>query len=112
MYPTQTLNIQEFTEVSDGIGGYHRTWTTALTVNGYLDLICGTDLNNAQNAFVEESTHLLIIPEYTSGIKKEMRVVDSEARFYEITYSDDPLGVHHHNEIYLTYGGVLDDSEV
>lgn len=112
MYPTQTIRIQEFKEEPDGIGGFHRVWTTSRTVEGYLDLISGTDLNNNQNAFVEDSTHLLILPEYVGGITKSMRVVDSENRFYEITYSDDPMGIHHHNEIYLTYGGELDGSKV
>lgn len=112
MYPTQTYTVQTNEKKTDGIGGFHREWKTFKLVDGYLDLISGTDLNNKQNAFVEDSTHLLIIPKFVPGITKAMRVVDSENRFYDITYSDDPMNLHHHNEIYLTYGGEVDGSEI
>jgi hypothetical protein len=112
MYPTQKYTVQSFKDTPDSIGGFHKTWQTFLIVNGYLDLISGTDLNNKQNAFVEDSTHLLVLPEFVPGITKAMRVVDSENRFYDITYSDDPMNLHHHNEIYLMYGGELDGSEI
>lgn len=103
-----TFTIEHFTQVDDGIGGYFEGWKPFKEVKGYLDLITGTDLNTLQNAFVEQSTHMLIIPEFTDGITDKMRVVDGNNRYYTITYADDPMGVHHHNEIYCKYGGVKD----
>nr|DAM13501.1 MAG TPA: Putative head tail adaptor [Caudoviricetes sp.] len=103
-----TFIIQHMVQKDDGIGGYIEDWTLFKKVQGYLDLVTGTDLNSIQNAIIEQSTHLLIIPEYTEGITDKMRVVDEDKRFYTITYSDDPMGMHHHNEIYCKFGGVLD----
>lgn len=100
--------IQHKAQVDDGLGGFTENWKTFNTVDGYIDFITGTDRNMVQNAFVEDSTHVLIIPDYTQGITDNMRVVDKDNRYYSITYSDNPVGVNHHNEIYLTYGGVLD----
>ncbi|PGS81634.1 phage head-tail adapter protein [Bacillus cereus] len=107
MYPTQDFIIQKPKRTPDGIGGYLETWSKFKTVQGYLDLVNGTNLSSLQNAFTEESTHLLIIPEYTDGITDEMRVLDSAGRFYSITYPDNPMGIGHHNELYLTYGGAV-----
>lgn len=104
----QSFKIQQKKQDDDGIGGFIEVWKEFTTADGYIDLITGTDQNNVQNAFVEDSTHVLIIPDYTPGITDNMRVVDKDNRFYAITYSDNPVGVNHHNEIYLTYGGVLD----
>jgi len=102
-----SFEIQHKTQVSDGIAGFKEDWTLFKNIEGYIDLITGTDLNNIQNSFIEQSTHILIIPDYTEGITDEMRVVDEKNRYYSITYSDDPVGQHHHNEIYLKYSGDL-----
>lgn len=104
--------IQKSVSADDGIGGHVKAWQSFKTVEGYLDFLTGTDLATKQNAIVEESTHLLILPVFTSGITDKMRVVDSEQHFYDITYADDPMGLHHHNEIYLTFGGVTDGDNV
>ena len=98
--------IQQVTQTPDEIGGFEETWETFAIVEGYIDLITGTDLNIVQNAFVENSTHVLIIPTYTPGISSDMRIVNDD-RYYTITYSDDPVGVGHHNEIYCKFGGVI-----
>ncbi len=105
----QTFEIEVMAQVDDGIGGFIEDWAPFKTVQGYLDLITGTDLNTLQNAFTEQSTHVLIIPIYTDGITDKMRVVDKKGRYYTITYADDPVGVGHHNELYVKYGGVLND---
>ena len=103
----QTFEIEVMAQVDDGIGGFTENWAPFKTVQGYLDLITGTDLNTLQNAFTEQSTHVLIIPKFTTGITDKMRVVDSQNRYYTITYADDPVGVGHHNELYIKFGGVL-----
>lgn len=104
---TQTFTIQNQTVMDDGIGGKTTTWGNWGTVDGYLDLISGTDENTIQNAFTERSTHILIIPEFKPGITDKMRVIDSAGRAYNVSYSDDPVGQGHHNEVYLTYSGVV-----
>ena len=104
----QTFEIEVMAQVDDGIGGFIENWAPFKTVQGYLDLITGTDLNTLQNAFTEQSTHVLIIPQFTDGITDKMRVVDSQNRYYTITYADDPVGVGHHNELYIKFGGVID----
>lgn len=103
----QTFEIEAMTQVHDGIGGFTEGWAEFKKVQGYLDLITGTDLNTLQNTFTEQSTHVLIIPQYTDDITDKMRVVDSKNRYYTITYADDPVGVGHHNELYIKFGGVL-----
>lgn len=103
----QTFEIQVMTQTDDDIGGYIEDWAPFKAVQGYTDLLTGTDQNMIQNAFTEQSTHMLIIPKFTTGITDKMRVVDSHNRYYSITYVDDPVGVGHHNELYLTFGGVL-----
>lgn len=103
-----SFNIQNKTQVPDGIAGFKENWTLFKQVEGYIDLVTGTDLNNTQNAFIEQSTHILIIPVFTEGITDDMRIVDEDNRYYNITYPDDPMSVHHHNEIYCKFGGVID----
>ena len=101
------FRIQQKTQVPDGIGGFSETWDDMPEVSGYLDMLTGTDLNSVQNAFIEQSTHVLIIPEYTEWITDQMRIVDLYGRYYEITYSDNPVGINHHNEVYCKFGGVI-----
>ena len=95
-----SFDIEQKTQVDDGIGGIIEDWTNFKPVKGFIDLVTGTNLNTVQNAFIEQSTHVLIIPIFTKGITDDMRVIDSNGRIYGITYSDDPVGVGHHNEVY------------
>ncbi|MED0689955.1 phage head closure protein [Bacillus licheniformis] len=103
----KSFDIQEKKQIDDGIGGFTEDWTTFAKVQGYLDLVTGTDETTLQNAVTEQSTHMLIIPEFTDGITDDMRVVEENGRYYLITYADDPVGLGHHNEIYCKYGGVI-----
>lgn len=99
--------IQAKTQADDGIGGFTEDWSDLKEVFGYLDLVTGTDLNSVQNAIIEQSTHVLILPEFISWVTADMRIVDSLKRYYTITYADDPMGIHHHNELYCKFGGVI-----
>ena len=99
--------IQAKTQADDGIGGFTEDWSDLKEVFGYLDLVTGTDLNSVQNAIIEQSTHVLILPEFISWVTADMRIVDDLKRYYTITYADDPMGVHHHNELYCKFGGVI-----
>ena len=99
--------LQAKTQADDNIGGFTEDWSDLKEVFGYLDLVTGTDLNSVQNAIIEQSTHVLILPEFISWVTADMRIVDDQKRFYLITYADDPMGVHHHNELYCKFGGVI-----
>lgn len=103
MYPTQKLLIKSKKRVDDGIGGFKFSFEDFMTVQGYIDLASGTDEATKQNAAIEESTHYAIIPQYVAGITQDMELVDEEGKRYVITYVDDPMGIHHHLELYLTF---------
>ena len=77
--------LQAKTQPDDGIGGFTEDWSDLKEVFGYLDLVTGTDLNNVQNAFIEQSTHLLILPEFISWVTADMRIVGDRKRYYTIT---------------------------
>lgn len=99
----QTFTIEQNTPVSDGMGSYIDKWVAFKTIKGYLDLLTGTDINGVQNAITEQSTHVIVTLEYYDGITDKMRVVDSVGRIYTITYSDNPVGIGHHNELMLNF---------
>lgn len=107
MFEPQDFQIQEIKgQKSDGIGGLIDEWDLFQRFSGYLDLLTGSDDTNQQNAFTEDSTHILVIPQFTDGITDKMRVMDSNNRIYAITYSDNPVNVKHHTELYLKFEGV------
>ena len=106
MYPPKEFLLQTRVLVDDGIGGVEEDWMDYITILGYLDMLSGTDLpaGGLNNAYVEESTHVLIIPDIPpEAIDDSMRVVEGTDRFYDITYVDNPVGVDHHLEVYLRY---------
>lgn len=97
--------IQKSLEQETSIGDFVPVWSDLGTVSGYIDLLAGTDLNYAQNAIMEQSTHICILPNlHNFEITDKMRLVDDD-KYYSITYVDDPVGQHHHLELYLTFGG-------
>lgn len=103
MIITRPHLIQEVKTKSDGMGGsLPDTYEKFRVVDGVLDLISGTDRTTIQNAVTEDSTHVLIILDYTKGITDKMRIVDDEGRVYDITYSDNPAGQNSHNELLLS----------
>lgn len=109
MFKLQLFNLQKKEQKPDGIGGFNHFWSTSNELSGFLDLVTGTNQPSIQNASIESSTHVLIVPNLpTYQITDQMRIVDSANRWYTITYVDDPVGQGHHLELYLTFGGVLD----
>lgn len=98
-----TFTIQKNNPIPDGLGGFADNWELFKAINGYLDLLTGTDFNSVQNAITEQSTHVIVTLEYYDGITDKMRVVDDAGRVYTITYSDNPVGINHHNEIMLNF---------
>lgn len=104
-----TSNCPEYsvwgnTQTDNGIGGFIVKPQELFKIRGYLDLISG-DERATNNAFIEESTHILIA-DYRKDIKaKDNWILDEEDNKYDITLVDDPLKLHHHLEIYLKFAG-------
>lgn len=103
MYATQNLKIIGKGQVEDGMGGFITTDLEPIEVQGYIDLLSGTDQATAQNAIVQESTHIAILPAWRNDIKANMELVDSDEARYIITYVDNPVNIKHHLELYLTF---------
>lgn len=92
------------TKQDNGIGGFIETPQELFRIKGYLDLLIG-DLKTTNNAFMQESTHVLIA-NYTTGIRtKDNWITDEDNNRYDITLVDDPLQLHRHLEIYLKFTG-------
>lgn len=107
MYPPYEMTVQSATETSDGIGGVISTWSDRITLTGYIDMVNGSDLPTGvtDNAFIENSTHVAIIPDGAPGPVTDKDRIVCKGRAYDITFVDDPLGIGHHLEIYLRYSG-------
>lgn len=101
------FEIQECISTDDDIGGRVDIWKLKTIVDGFLDMLTGSDIATLQKAIVQESTHILIVPEYRADITDDMRVVFN-GYWYSITFVDDPVGQHDHLEIYLKSGGIID----
>lgn len=101
----QSFNLYETRQTDDGMGGYSEKLKLYTTIRGYLDLSTGSNRNfNREIAIVEESTHVLILPQYRDDLNNRMIVEDGQGKKYRITHIDDPVGVKHHLEIYLEGG--------
>lgn len=79
----------------DGIGGTISEWVHHIYVNGYIDMLTGHQ-SDVQNAFITQSTHVLITDHANYDV-----ITTDRIRGYEITYVDNPVGMDHHLEIYL-----------
>lgn len=92
------------TQVDNGIGGFTETEGELFSIKGYLDLLTG-DERTTNNAFMEDSTHI-ILTDYRADIKRKKHwLVDADSNRYDITLVDDPLQLHNHLEIYLKFVG-------
>ena len=106
----QSFKVQSNNRMPDGEGGFITGWQDIDELQGYLDLVSGTNQNQyIHHAQIEESTHVLIVPIYKDGITDKMRIVDVKNRAYQVTYVDDPVGIGHHLEIYLKFSEVVTD---
>ena len=97
------LTLLTQTNQPDGMGGIIQEWNPAGSLTGILDMISGSNQNiMTQNAILEQSTHMLMT-DYREDLNDAMRILDHKGRVYSINYIDDPVGIGHHLEIYLTY---------
>lgn len=92
-----------------------KCYTNVQTLRGYLDMSSGDARYTTYNAKLIESTHLFLC-DYTELDARIDRYDLSDTRMlidgqlYDVKYIDDPMGLHQHLEIYLSYKGGNDGS--
>ncbi|MCR6096856.1 phage head closure protein [Salipaludibacillus agaradhaerens] len=96
------MEIERFTSVPNGQGGYTQEWTVIAQINGTIDMLQG-GINTDQQKVKEDSTHILIVIG-TLDIKQGDRVRAFD-KAYDVQYVDDPLNMGHHLEIELKVRG-------
>lgn len=103
----QTFTIKQLLDNQpDGMGGTIEDWVTYDDLEGFLDLFSGTNRRfSVENAIVEQSSHILIVPEYRDDLNDRMKITDESGRVYKITLIDNPVGLNDHLEIYLELDG-------
>ncbi len=103
----KTFIIYKTTQTPDGKGGFIENSIKESQIEGYIDMLSGSnETSSINNAFIEKSTHIIITKDITTLITDKHTIVDSYGREYEVTYVDNPVDLSHHREIYLKYMGV------
>lgn len=99
------LKIENVTTTA--IGEKVKGWEDLLTLHGFLDLMNDGKDYATYNKAMEDSTHVFIC-DYVSIVKsdgKEAKATELKATIdgedYDVTYIDDPMGLHKHLEIFL-----------
>lgn len=76
-------------------------YDTFKTLDGWLDLLSGSDEQQYQNSMLATSTHIFITEDTSDEILNTDRLYDVKNEIeYEITFADDPMGLDHHYEVY------------
>lgn len=76
-------------------------YDTFKTLDGWLDLLSGSDEQQYQNSMLATSTHIFITEDTSDEILNTDRLYDVKNEIeYEITYPDNVMGLNHHYEIY------------
>ena len=101
------MTIQTQTVTENAIGEQVSTWSDAITLTGFLDLMSGNSGYAAYSAKVQESTHIFIcdyvpIPE---GVDAENARAVIGKKTYDVMLIDNPMELREHLEIYLKYTG-------
>ena len=92
-------------QIENEIGEKVTSWEDYKTIHGFMDFMSESTGNTNFNSKIVESTHLFIC-DYVDIDKSvaEMKAYHNNKE-YEITYIDDPIGLHYHLEIFLKYLG-------
>ena len=101
------MQIQTRTTTKNAIGEQVKTWNTAQTITGWLDLSGGDSKYQTYNAKIQESTHVFVadyVP-LAEGITAETSRAVIDGKVYDIMLIDDPMEMHQQLEVYLKYTG-------
>ena len=99
--------LQVSTVTKNAIGEQVKTWNTAQTITGWLDLSGGDSKYQTYNAKMQESTHVFVadyVP-LAEGITAETSRAVIDGKVYDIMLIDDPMEMHQQLEVYLKYTG-------
>ena len=101
---TQLVLKQKVTTKND-IGEPISTWDDYKTIIGYLDFSNEATGRTSFNSKIEESSHVFIC-DYVEIDRSERDLkAYCNGKEFDITYIDDPMGLHYHLEIFLDYVG-------
>lgn len=99
------LVLKTKTQAENDIGEKIATWTDYKTIRGFLDFQSEATGRTTYNSKIEESSHVFIC-DYVAIDKKENELkAFCNGKEFDITYIDDPMGLHKHLEIFLDYVG-------
>ena len=92
-------------QIENEIGEKVTSWVDYKTIHGFMDFMSESTGNTNFNSKIVESTNLFIC-DYVDIDKSivEMKAYHNNKE-YEITFIDDPMGLHYHLEIFLKYIG-------
>ena len=97
------LKVKSQTE--NEIGEKVTSWVNYKTIHGFMDFLSESTGRTNFNSKIVESTHLFIC-DYVAIDKSVIELMAyHNNKQYEITYIDDPMGLHYHLEIFLKYIG-------
>lgn len=100
--------LQKSTENGyNAIGNRQNVWTDVITLTGWLDLSNGGS-QYTYNAKLQDSTHVFLCDYTPIDRSAENKRIIINGELYDVVLIDDPMEMHQHLEIYLTYiGGML-----
>ena len=97
------IKIEKQTE--NEIGEKVTSWVDYKTIHGFMDFMSETTGRTNFNSKIVESTHVFVC-DYVDIDKSETELTAfHNNKQYEITYIDDPMGLHYQLEIFLKYIG-------
>lgn len=101
-----TAEIQVFASVENEIGEYEKSWETAKTLTGFLDMRSGDSKYQSYDTKLEESTHIFLA-DFTplDGITAENSRMLIKGKVYDIMLIDNVMELDEHYEIYLKLTG-------
>ncbi|RXM53945.1 head-tail adaptor protein [Clostridium tetani] len=100
-----SFSVMGIIKKDNGIGGKVEKEEELFKIQGYLDLLVGINGENTSlNAFIQESSHILIT-NYREDLTTKHWIIDSKNNRYDIVLVDDPVSMHDHLEIYLKFIG-------
>lgn len=99
------LVLKTRNQVKNEIGEEVTSWVDYKTIYGFMDFMSESTGRTNFNSKIVESTHVFVC-DYVDIDKSEIELTAyHNNKQYEITYIDDPMGLHYHLEIFLKYMG-------
>ena len=99
------LILKVKSQIENEIGEKETSWVDYKTIRGSMDFMSETTDRVKYNSKIVESTHVFVC-DYVDIDKSELELkAFHNNKEYDITFIDDPMGLHYHLEIFLKYIG-------